>query len=76
MQPLICWLSAFSIEHSLCEWHLEKYVGLLQTQFDWNMASASSNTPLDPNEFDDPPAEHAERYAINIAPATGLTPRC
>eukprot|EP00971_Amphidinium_carterae_P099594 1969745-Amphidinium_carterae.2 len=31
--------------------------------FDWYMAFASSNTPFDPNMFDDPPAEHAERYA-------------
>eukprot|EP00971_Amphidinium_carterae_P049639 978637-Amphidinium_carterae.2 len=39
------------------------------------MAFASSNIPLDSNMFDDPPAEHAERYASDVAPAPGLTPR-
>eukprot|EP00971_Amphidinium_carterae_P030844 606750-Amphidinium_carterae.1 len=37
--------------------------GMLLALINWYMASASSNTPLDPNMFDDPPAEHAERYA-------------
>eukprot|EP00971_Amphidinium_carterae_P278356 5525466-Amphidinium_carterae.2 len=54
--------------------NLEKYVGLLQNHIDWNMASATSNTPMDSNMFDDPPAEHAERYAIHVAPAPALTP--
>eukprot|EP00971_Amphidinium_carterae_P348298 6490419-Amphidinium_carterae.10 len=39
------------------------------------MASASSNTPLDSHMFDDPSAEHAERYAVNTAPAPGLNLR-
>eukprot|EP00971_Amphidinium_carterae_P122315 2421914-Amphidinium_carterae.1 len=38
-------------------------------------ALRQSNAMASASMFDDPPAEHAERYAIDVAPAPGLTPR-
>eukprot|EP00971_Amphidinium_carterae_P257773 5116576-Amphidinium_carterae.3 len=41
----------------------------------WTCFRITSITPLGSNMFDDPSTEHAERYAIDVAPANGLTPR-